>query len=144
MTVVDEREKPCGLDAQAELREIKLVSDGGLPAIASAFACETSAIVGLFPFMVDGEFTTVLAAACRPPRNAELVSGLGASSVRHIGASELLLGVQLARFSPPALIDGRLLVHDEVVACLHPPHGYALVRLEDLQAELDATVVALR
>jgi hypothetical protein len=119
-------------------RYVTVADATNLGAVAAELGCEQSAIVRLFPFLVDQQLVAVVASAARRPRSAERITCLGASTIRPLRSEEILLGVQLSTTRPIAYMDEALLQHDEAFFCVEPPLGFAAASPAWMRAELGA------
>jgi hypothetical protein len=125
-------------------RRLDVAGDPRPDEIAREHGCDVAAIVGLFPFMVDDSFVTVVASSSGGLPARELLHALHARILRRVRADEIALSYVLGRPRHRVLMDERLLLQPELLFCVEPPRGYAAAAPEALRFELNARLITLR
>jgi hypothetical protein len=122
-------------------RRLTVPAGASPAAIAAAHGCAASAVVQMFPFLVDSALVTIVASANSPAGASDLLHRLGAACIQSLRARDLLLAVRFAWPQHRVYIDAALLHHDELLLCLEPPCGYGVTTPAALRDLLGASVL---
>jgi len=121
---------------------VRLPGNPSLPTVAQHHGCAEAAVVGLRPYVIDGEYAVLLGSLSERTPAVHLLDSLSARTIVGLRADSVLLGLALGSLPQRVLADARMLAFDEVVFCVEPPGGYAIASPMRLIEALGAVLIS--